>query len=70
MAKIWREKDRLGPCLATRESRNFLPESLRLILERESKKDCLEKIINGRDMARKRSTRTVSSNKRNQNFST
>ncbi|NEQ41939.1 MAG: hypothetical protein F6K40_39465, partial [Okeania sp. SIO3I5] len=46
MAKIWRENDRLGPCLATRETRNFLPDSFRLILERESKKDCLEKIIN------------------------
>ncbi|NEQ39151.1 MAG: hypothetical protein F6K40_24015 [Okeania sp. SIO3I5] len=38
MTQTWGEKDRLGPCLATRETRNFLPDSFRLILENESKK--------------------------------
>ncbi|NEQ39155.1 MAG: hypothetical protein F6K40_24035 [Okeania sp. SIO3I5] len=38
MAKIWREKDRLGPCLATRETRIFLPESFRLNFGKRVKK--------------------------------
>jgi len=38
MAKTWGEKDQLFPCLATRESRNFLPDSFRINFGKRVKK--------------------------------